>query len=170
MLAAGAFSYRAATGVDRRNARRMRRRNEDEKRSVARLVHAELSTFADLASQAIKDQLWQGFWKIRDETWVRDGSTLAWQVQEDEFDHLARTYQQIRAWQDRANRFLGPGQQIPLHPGSPDTAELHLIEVNVRECLDQLRRHAFPDGRDVERDPDSEPSWWQIRRLRSRRR
>ena len=95
------------------------------------------------------------------DAWDRHAHLLASRVSQDVFDQLARTYGQMSDWQNRASLWLA---QYPAalsmdlngeRQRERDSAEiLTQLRKNLEASHRELQPIAFPDGRDIEPDPD----------------
>ena len=144
--------------LDKRNAARERKRRERQVRGIARLVDGELNVVAKSVEHALETGHWWFFLEAPHGAWDRDGALIAETVAEDEALDLITAFSKIGAWQSLV---------AVIHQRAPDEdsitvqgpAQTTLIDLG--PAIEDARRHladlAYPDARDLEPDPDSEP-------------
>ena len=159
---AGGIGTYTAMRIDRLSAQRDRRRAQEQERAVARLMSSELHSAHKAAEAAIAQGQWP-LWRgpMSSDAWDRHAHLLASRVSQDVFDQLARTYGQMSDWQNRASLWLA---QYPAalsmdlnveQQRERDSAEiLTQLRKNLEASHRELQPIAFPDGRDIEPDPD----------------
>jgi hypothetical protein len=174
---AGGIGTYTATRIDRLSAQRDRRGRQDQERAVARLISSELRSGYEAAEAALAKGQWPLWWQpLRSDAWDRHGHMLASRVAQDVFDQLSRTYGQLGDWQNRVSQYLAQfsaASSMNLGGDLPEEREsaeiLSLLRPELEASYRELQPIAFPDGRDIEPDPDQAPTARQRLAYRWRR-
>lgn len=165
LLLAG-FTYRlgrATYALDDRNAARARMQRERAVRGVARLVDGELGVTQASITAALGGREWHRFYVTPHGAWDRDGALIAEWLPEDEAEALIEFFARLTAWerlvglrQTVMNRFQLGEEQVVVSD----------LSARLEAARGYLRPVAYPDARDLERDPDGYPIYRRGRRRR----
>lgn len=166
-LALAWFTYRLARAtyaLDERNAARERKRRERQVRGVARLVDAELAVTAESLADAQAPARWSVLFLTPHGAWDRDGALIAETLPQDEAEALIDFMSHLTAWETMASRSSREVRFGIVPLGSAQQEELADLIARLNGARPYLQKLAYPDARDLERDPDSYLAWQRERR------
>jgi hypothetical protein len=148
---------KATYTLDKRSAARERRRDERRVRGVARLVDGELDVTRNTISAGLDTGFWTLDWLVPRGVWDKDGAMLAESVPEDEAQALIDLFSDLAWWAAMVAgaKERSSGDSLPLEQGSDRIQRLGIIRAKIDTVRRDLHRHAYPDGRDLEPDPDA---------------